>query len=128
MQLQARRTILSGHVPRPFLSLRRTLGCTPLDRVIRLHSQCIQQRSASSSVGHLMGLLYCSVKLWELTAVALTCGELVQAPQDLAQRVGGRRQLVRQRRLFMPLHASCQLGRVKERGSHTATHVGDRQT
>ena len=31
----------------------------------------------------------------------------VQAPQDLAQRVGGRRQLVRQRRLFMPLHASC---------------------
>jgi hypothetical protein len=74
-----------------------------LDRVIRLHSQCIQQHSASSSVGHsrglgwrihgsvedtklstnkqhslsLMGLLYCSVKLWELTAVALKCGELV---------------------------------------------------
>ena len=66
-----------------------------------------------------MGLLYCSVKLWELTAVALTCGELVQAPQDLAQRVGGRRQLVRQRRLFMPLHASCQRPGEGERIAHS---------
>jgi len=115
MQLQARRTILSGLVARPFLSLRRTLGSTPLDRVTRLHSQCIQQRSASSRVRHLTDLLYCSVELWQLTAVTLECGERVQAPQNLAQRVGSRRQLVRQRRLFLPLHASCQHGLVKER-------------